>query len=142
VTETKDNNGTKKLEDPAYAAGVIARVDSQLQDVIVEQARQSAEQSRQGRMLDKICVALSITPEKSEPPPKIREELDSLHEVDADTSQKIEAVTKDIAETKLVVRVGLIEGVPKLVKVGGALVAVLGVIAALAQQVWLALRGR
>lgn len=132
---------TPDLQDPATAAGVLARVDAQLQTVALEQARH-------GRMLEKICISLAIEPEKSDPPPPIRKTLESLAEedarlkkADAETSQRLEALSEEQAQTKLIVRIGLIEGIPKLLKVGGALVAVLGVLAALAGQIWAVVHG-
>lgn len=147
VSRLSLNGDDEKLElDPAdpdlsVIAGVLIRVEAQVKLLRDVMEAQGETLSVHGEMLEKIARALGI--ESSRPVPHIRKELDSLHEedeklrkADADTTGKIEAVTKDVAETKLIVKVGLIEGVPKLVKVGGALVAVLGVLAALASQIW------
>ncbi len=106
-----------------------------------------AEQARQGRLVDKIALALGIKPDRSDPPPDFRAKLDSqevelarLQKVDAETSQSIKAVTDDIAATKVILRVGLIEGVPKLAKVVAGLTAAIVALTLLGSQIWAALR--
>jgi hypothetical protein len=51
-------------------------------------------------------------------------------------------VSKEVAETKLIVRVSLVEGIPKLVKVLGVVGAGLTVLGTLGYQIWAAIRGR
>jgi len=130
------NSNGADLADPAVMAGFVLRVDAELQRVI-------AEQARQGRMLDKICLALSIEPEKSDPPPAIRRTLESLQEedarlrkADADSSQRIEAVSREVAETRLDVRFGLIKGIPRLYKALLAVAVAITAAVGLAAQVW------
>lgn len=116
---------------------------------------QGVEQKRQGKLIDKIATSLGIAIDKSEPPPPFRkmldsqnEEIEKLQKTDAEITGQFKVVSaqaaeaqQEAAQTKLIVRVGLIEGVPKLVKVIGALVAVLGTLALLGQQIWSAVHG-
>jgi hypothetical protein len=132
VTTHHESNGGN-LEDPSFAAGVIARVDGQLQTVI-------AEQQRQGRMLDRIAHQLGIEPEKSDPPP-IRGELASLREIDAEITGQVKAVSADLAATKVDVRFGLIRGIPKLQKALIAVALALTALVGLATQIWQAMHG-
>jgi hypothetical protein len=146
VTAAEDRNGNAtEAFDPEHPdvmvlAGVVARIDATL-------AAQGAEQARQGRLLNRIAQSFGIEVEKSDPPPNFRSQLDSyrediaeLRKADAETTGSIKAVTEDVAATKLVIRVGLIEGVPKLVKVGVGLTAAIGALTLLASQIWAALR--
>lgn len=125
--------------DLATMVGVLLRVEgevSALKQIVGDQ----------GSTIDKIAKALGVEPTRSVPP--IRQELASLHEEDerlrkvtADTSGAVAAVSKEVAETKLIVRVSLVEGIPKLVKVGGAIAAGLTVLGTLGYQIWAAIRG-
>lgn len=160
MRDDPSSNGNAEPFDPEHPdvmmlAGVVARIDSELSQI-------KTEQGRQGRLLDKIALALDIEPDKSDPPPAFRRQLDShreeiaslqksrdeerqeleaLRKVDAETTGSIKAVTDDVAATKLVIRVGLIEGIPKLVKVGVGLTGALLALAALGTQIWAAIHG-
>lgn len=138
------------LTDPDLheVAGYVASLSADMRET-------KAEVKRQGRLLDRIAMALGVEADRSDPPPNYRERFDSqqqeierlrakdaeLEKHDADTSQNIQAVSKEVAETKLIVRVGLIKGIPKLVKVGAGLTAALVALTALGAQIWAAIRG-
>lgn len=119
------------------------------------------EQLRQGKILEKIAISLEIPIDKSDPPPPFRKQLDShreeieslqksraeelvqieaLKKVDAETTGKMQAVTEDVAATKLIIRIGFVENMPKLVKVIGGLTAAIGALTLLGMQIWAALK--
>lgn len=166
-TPMPNGNGATSPFDPETAnlpeiAGFVLAMDSEVR-------RQGQVQAVQVKLITKIAMALGIQPDKSEPPPPFRSMLDSqnseikaLQEADVVTTGQMKAVSadladaktkvedaqkkiaeteKDVAQTKVIIRLGLIEGIPKVIKVGIGLTGAIAALTLLASQIWAAVRG-
>ncbi len=136
------------MPDLATVAGNVAAINHEL-DLLAPRV------ARIERMVERICTSLDIPIDRSDPPPAFRPILDSLREedaklqrADAEITGQMKAVSAqqatmatELHETRVDVRFGLIKGIPRLAKVGAALVTVLGVLAALASQIWSVVHG-
>lgn len=119
-------NGKDPVPDLPTVAGQLMGVEGRL-DRLGEQVQAIAATT------DRIARALGIESDKSLPP--IRRELDSLHEED----RRLE---KEVAETKTIVKVGMLENLPKISKTLGVIAVALAGLAALGSQVYQALQGK